>query len=98
MQKKYLEIFKKKNLLSLTNKAVSIKKQNVLSGFHKLLTSLGNFQTNFSTLYPCLRRFQRKANIRNEIEEKVITIESWSAAVAGDQTQVQVLRSDREVE
>ena len=44
------------------------------------------------------RRFKRKTNIRNETEEKVITIESGSAAVAGAQTQVQVLGSGGEEE
>ena len=47
-------------------------------------------------LYPSIWRFKRKTNIRNETEEKIITIESWSAAVAGAQTQVQVPGSDGE--
>ena len=45
---------KKKNLLSLTNKAVSIKKQNVLSGFHKLLTYLNLLEISRQIFLLCI--------------------------------------------
>ena len=57
-----------------------------------------NLNYHVFLLYPSIWRFKRKTNIRNETEEKIIAIESGSAAVTGAQTQVQVLGSDGEVE
>ena len=83
---------RKKCLLKLKKKSTKYCLQIYL--WHPPQPHNRNYHVFF--LYPSIWRFKRKTNIRSETEEKIITVESWSAAVAGAQTQVQVPGSDGE--